>query len=581
MPRHWKLKDIDEQSVREIAGRTGMPIPLARALALRGHHDPDETEAFLNPRLADLSDPGLLPDMQKAVSRIRQAIDTGETISVFGDYDVDGVTSTAVLTRILSALGADVKSFIPDRLDEGYGLSYEALERCLEEHGSTLVITVDCGTNSVDSVTRALARQIDIIVTDHHEPDEQTAPAFAVINPKLACPEPHQGKNPPSLEILSGAGVAFKLAHALLKAGRADGNTAAEQVNLRDYFDIVALGTVADIVPLIDENRIIVRHGLNVMNATRWEGLRALKAVAGIHGDIETYHLAFQLGPRINAAGRIGQPMQALRLLVTDDAGEARRIAQLLNETNTERRRIEKEMAEAAFSEIDEYFDPEEHFGLVVAKEGWHPGVVGIVASRISKHYNRPAIVMGIDKDGHIRGSCRSIDEFDILEGLRACDRHLIQYGGHRMAAGVELPADSLETFRAAFNAAASSELKPLDLVPVLPIDAEVSGRDIDWNFLEKLKRLHPFGQDNPEPVWALCGIDHPGNIRVVGQNHLKFSVASSGRKFEAIAFNYSPDRLPGGKLDIAFTLKENNWNGSTNLQLQIKDIRAAKAETD
>jgi len=576
MSRRWNLKPIDKMAVRETADRTGLPMPLARALALRGHHAPDEIETFLNPRLTGLSDPYLLADMQKAAFRIWKAIDAGETISIFGDYDVDGVTSTAVLTRILFALGADVKPFIPDRLDEGYGLSLEALERCLEEHGSTLVVTVDCGTNSADSVAHAQARNVDVIVTDHHEPDERPAAAFALVNPKLGS-DPRQ-------ENLSGVGVAFKLAHALLKSGRDAGSAAAESIDLRDYLDIVALGTVTDLVPLIDENRIIVRHGLKVLNVTKWEGLRALKAVAGMRGEADTYHLGFQLGPRINAAGRIGQPMQALRLLVTDDADEARRIAKLLDETNTERRRIEKEMADAAFAEIDAYFDPEKHFGLVVAREGWHPGVVGIVASRVSRHYNRPAIVLGIDEDGHTRGSCRSIDVFDVLEGLRACNQHLVKYGGHKMAAGVELSSVSLDAFKAAFNVAASSKLKPLDLFPVQHIDAEVSGEELDWNFFKQLKRLHPFGQDNPEPVWALCDIDVLGKPRVVGQNHLKLSIAfpstglrtGSGRKFDAIAFNFPLEQLPEGKLDIAFTLKENTWNGNTSLQMQIKDIHAA-----
>jgi single-stranded-DNA-specific exonuclease len=573
MSSRWKLKPIDKMAVRETAGRSGLPMPLARALALRGHLAAGAIETFLNPRLTGLSDPYLLADMQKAVFRIWKAIEANETISIFGDYDVDGVTSTALLTRILFALGADVKPFIPDRLDEGYGLSLEALERCLEEHGSTLVVTVDCGTNSADSVAHAQARNVDVIVTDHHEPDARPAAAFALVNPKLGSDTRQEN--------LSGVGVAFKLAHALLKSGRDAGSAAAERIDLRDYLDIAALGTVADLVPLIDENRIIVRHGLNVLNVTKWEGLRALKAVAGMRGEADTYHLGFQLGPRINAAGRIGQPMQALRLLVTDDADEARRIATLLDETNTERRRIEKEMADAVFAEIDAYFDPEKNFGLVVAREGWHPGVVGIVASRVSRHYNRPAIVMGMDEDGHTRGSCRSIDVFDVLEGLRACSQHLVKYGGHKMAAGVELLSASLEAFRVAFNVAASSKLKPLDLFPVQHIDAGVSGEELDWNFFEQLKRLHPFGQDNPEPVWALCDIDVVGKPRVVGKNHMKLSVASKGQTFDAIAFNYPLDRLPDGRLDVAFTLKENRWNGNAGLQLQIRDIRAAKGEKD
>ena len=566
---HWKTKTIDAQTVFATANQTGLPVPIARALALRGHHQPDEIEAFLNPRLGGLSDPFLLPGMEKAVSRLWKALDAGETITVFGDYDVDGVTSTALLTRILAGLGADVKPFIPDRLDEGYGLSKEALGRCLEEHGSTLLVTVDCGTNAVDSVARAQASGVDIIVTDHHEPDEQTAAAFALINPKLGGFQP--------LENLSGVGIAFKLAHALLKSGRERGSAAANQLELRNYLDLAALGTVADIVPLVGENRIIVRHGLARLGMTQWEGLRALKAVAGLRGEADTYHLGFQLGPRINAAGRIGQPMQALRLLVTDNPAEARDIADLLDRTNQERRKLERDMADQAFAEIDAYFDPEKHFGLVVAREGWHPGVVGIVASRVSRHYNRPAIVMGIDAEGHARGSCRSIAAFDMLEGLRACEGLLVKYGGHKMAAGVQLGPASLDAFKTAFNSAAAAGLAAVDLSPVLSIDSEVSGDELDWEFFRQLKQLNPFGQDNPEPVWALHGVKVAGRPRVVGQKHLKLTIVSKGRKFNAIAFNYPLARLPEGTVDIAFTLKENSWNGSTTLQLQVNDIRAAE----
>lgn len=563
---HWKTKAIDGQAVFATANRTGLPIPIARALALRGHHQPDEIEAFLDPRLGDLSDPFLLPDMQKAVSRLWKALDAGETITVFGDYDVDGVTSTALLTRILAGLGGAARPFIPDRLDEGYGLSQEALDRCLEEHGSTLVVTVDCGSNAVESIAHAQAGGVDVIVTDHHEPVGQTAAAFALVNPKLGGFQP--------LENLSGVGIAFKLAHALIKSGREHGNAAAEQLDLRDYLDLAALGTVADIVPLTGENRIIVRHGLVRLGMTRWEGLRALKAVAGLRGEADTYHLGFQLGPRINAAGRIGQPMQALRLLTTDDPAEAREIADLLDRTNQERRKLERDMADQAFAEIDAYFDPEKNFGLVVAREGWHPGVVGIVASRVARHYNRPAIVMGIDEAGQARGSCRSIEAFDLLEGLRGCEGLLEKHGGHKMAAGVQLPAASLDAFKSAFNMVAATALERVDLSPSLAIDSEVSGSELDWDFFRKLRQLAPFGQGNPEPVWALLGAELAGPPRVAGQKHLKLSFVSQGRKFEAIAFNYPLDRLPEGSLDLAFTLKENSWRGNTSLQLQIRGMR-------
>lgn len=568
MPMRWKIKSVDEEKVRNIAGFTSLPAPLARALALRGQQATEEVEAFLNPRLADLSDPFLFSGMRLAVARIWEAIGKGETVSVFGDYDVDGITATALLTRVLSALGAQVKPFIPSRLDEGYGLSQDALERCLAEHGPAVVVSVDCGVNSTESVAFAQSKGVDVIVTDHHEPAEQTAPAFALINPKLGCARGTEG--------LSGAGVAFKLAHALLKFGQETGKPVVDEVDLRDYLDLVALGSVADIVPLVGENRILVRHGLVRLGSTKWIGMQALRLVAGAKGEPDTFHLGFQLGPRINAAGRIARPMEALQLLLTEDEAEARRIAKLLDDTNTERRCIEKEMADEAFAEIDAYFDPKKDFGLVVAKEGWHPGVVGIVASRVSRRYNRPAIVMGIEGDGSAHGSCRSIDEFDLLEGLGACGRYLERFGGHKMAAGLAVKPGELDAFKACFNSAATRVLAEMDLAPLLQIDAEVYARELDQEFLEQLKRLQPFGQGNPEPVWVLNGACISGSPRVVGQKHLKMALASGGHSFDAIAFNYPLENLPSGAIDVAFNLKENHWNGGKSLQLHIKDVRAA-----
>ncbi len=565
----WKLKPSDAGAARAIAERSALPPPLARVLALRGFATPEEIDVFLDPKLADLSEPYSLPDMEKAARRLWAAIDGGETITVFGDYDVDGVTSTALLTRVFAALGARVEPFIPDRLDEGYGLSLDALERCLEEHGSSVLVSVDCGSNSVESVERAKALGVDVIVTDHHEPEAETAAAFALINPKLG--------DVPMLENLSGVGVAFKLAHAMVKSGRAMKKSAAAAMDLRDYLDIVALGTVADIVPLVEENRVLVRHGLRQLGATRWSGLEALKKIARVKGEPDTYQLGFQLGPRINAAGRIGQPMQALRLLVTDDPNEARRLAKLLDDNNTERRRIERDMADAAFAEIDAYYDAEKHFGLVVAREGWHPGVVGIVASRVSRHYNRPAIIMGVEETGAARGSCRGIERYNLLDGLQACEASLAKFGGHKMAAGLEVKPGELNAFKRAFNAAVTESLSGVDLTPSLKIDSYVAAEEVDGEFMEQLKRLRPFGQDNPEPVWAMKGVRVSGSPRVVGGSHLKLSLVSNGRTFEAIAFNYPMKQLPAAEMEIAFSLKENVWRGAVSLQLQLLDVRAAE----
>lgn len=560
---------MDETPARDAAGDSSLPLPLVRLLAARGFTDLDEQHSFLDPRLSGLTNPLLLPDMPVAVERIWRAIDAGETITVFGDYDVDGITAAALLTRVLSALGGRVAPFIPDRMDEGYGLSQDALDRCIEECRPSLIITVDCGVNSVDSVADAGQRGIDVVVTDHHQPADETAAPLALVNPKLG--------NHEELEILAGVGVAFKLAHALVKTGRENGNEPAGALELREYLDFVALGTVADMVPLLNENRILVKHGLAQMYRTRWVGMAALKTVAGLQDEPEAWHLGFQLGPRINAAGRIGQPMESLQLLTTDDAQEARRIAALLDQTNRDRQTLEKTMAEEAMREIDEYYDPAVHFGLVVAREAWHPGVVGIVASRICRKYNRPAIVMGIDEDHHARGSCRSIDEYDILEGLKTCADYLIKFGGHKMAAGVTLAQRDIAAFRQAFNDAAARQLRNLDLSPVQPVDAFLTAGDLDESFMDALKQLQPFGQDNPEPVWALRGAAVQGTPRVVGNSHLKFSVQADGKLFDVIAFNFAPEDLPDGRIDIAFTLTENTWNGTTSLQLQLRDARPAQ----
>jgi single-stranded-DNA-specific exonuclease len=568
MPRKkWHIQTADPVAVEKLAERLKLPMAIAQVVVDRGFASIPEVEAFFHPQLASLSDPFALPDMKAAVERIWNAIDAGESIAVFGDYDVDGITSTALLFRILSGLGAKVQSFVPDRIDEGYGLSLDAMERCLAELDPALLISVDCGTNSIESVRLAGTRGVDVIVTDHHEPGEETAPAFALINPKLGdCGE-----------ILSGVGVAFKLAHALIKTGRSQSRASAARFDLRKYLDIVALGTVADIVPLVGENRIIVRHGLAQLNASQWAGMEALKDVASIKGEANTGQLGFQLGPRINAAGRIGEPMQAVRLLTTDDPLEARNIAKLLDRTNQERRAIERKMANDAFAEIDRHYNPEKHFGLVVAREGWHPGVVGIVASRVSRHYNRPSIILGIDADGSARGSCRGIAEFDLLAGLQACEAYLDTYGGHKMAAGLALKPHVLDAFRLAFNAVAADMLSAVDLTPVQRVDAIVNAAELDWNFYELLRQLRPFGQDNPEPIWALLGARVIGAPRVVGQHHLKLTLGIEQYTFEAIAFNYPRESLPAGKIDVAFMLQENSWNGNTSLQLQVQDIRPAK----
>ena len=565
----WVLKEINEQQVDELVEKTNSSRPLAQLLLARGFSEKKSIDSFLKPRLNSLSNPFLLPDMQRAVDRIWQAVDAEETIVVFGDYDVDGVTSTALLVRLLSELGVKTFSFIPDRMNDGYGFSLSAFEHCQKMCDMSLLVTVDCGTNSIETIAHAQANGVDVIVTDHHEPEQKTAAPIALVNPKL-------GKIS-DVENLAGVGVVFKLAHALIKQGRKLKKALAEKIDLQDYLDLVALGTVGDLVPLLLENRTLVRHGLARFNTTRWEGLKALKESAKVKNEVTSYHLGFQIAPRINAAGRVGKPLQALELLTTDSPEVAKELADLLNQKNQERRRIEQEITEAALAEIEEYFDPKKNRGLVVFGDDWHPGVVGIVASRVSRHFHRPTIVLsGLRGGAVIRGSCRGIAGFDLLVALKRCGEHLQQFGGHKMAAGVEVRVEALEAFKNDFNHAVAEQFSDSDLEPVLHIDAPIQGKEMNEDFFASLCQLRPFGQENPEPVWLLKKAEVKGAVQRVGKKHLKFSVLVEGEVFEAIAFNFKKETLPVGCVDLVFKLQENRWRGRRTLQLQVLDIQPA-----
>lgn len=535
-------------------------------LAQRGCRTAGEAALFLNPSLSVLRDPLELPEMDPAVVRIRRALSAGEKITVFGDYDVDGVCSTAMLVRVLRELGGNVSAYIPSRFDDGYGLSPDALTACLDEHNPSLIVTVDCGTGAVDAVEKARAAGVDTVVTDHHEPGAQIASAVAVVNPK--CAENHPGR------ILAGAGVAFKLCHALVKSGRADGCMASAAVDLRKYLDFVAVATITDMVPLLGENRSLVRAGLQVLENSCWAGWNALKKMSAVTGSVETWHAGFSFGPRINAAGRTGRADAALELLLTDLPARADELAQVLDRANRERQTIEKAMILEAVEEIDAWFDGKKDFGVVIAREGWHTGVIGIVASRLVARYNRPVAVIGLN-GGSGRGSCRSIEAFNVLDGLGACAGVLRQFGGHAMAAGLEVEEQHLDTFKTLFNEAAAAQLRTADLRPVLEIDCAVTLAEVDEAMLEGLRRTGPFGQDNPEPVWAACGVEAIDS-RILKEKHLKLTLSDGQTSREAIGFNMA-EKLPSGPVDVAFTLQENNWNGRTTVQLNIRNIRPAQ----
>jgi single-stranded-DNA-specific exonuclease len=544
----------------------GLPPQVGRLLAARGWTDPDAVRAFLNPRLSDLSDPFRLPDMRPAVERIRSALARGEPIVVFGDYDVDGVTATALLVQVLERLGGRITPFLPDRLTDGYGLGCAPLERCLDASGVGLVVSVDCGTGSADAVALAAARGVDVVVTDHHAAHGESAPAVAVVNP-------HRGADE-DLRALAGVGVAFKLCHALVKAGLEEGEAAARDVDLRDWLDLVAVGTVADVVPLTGENRILVRHGLRRLSATQSVGLKALCNVASAYPPFTGYHLGYVLGPRLNAAGRLGSARDALDLLLTDDAERAAALAGALDTANTERRRIEADMLESARAQVEAVFDPARHFGLVAGRTGWHLGTAGIVAGRLVRTFHRPSVVVVLDEDGGGRGSCRGIEGVDLTQALEACRNELDAFGGHRMAAGLTLRSGRLEAFREQFNAACAAQIDGRALGPVLHVDGWAALGDLDFDTAEALKALQPFGEGNPEPLWGVREVRVAGTPRIVGKDHLKFAVASGATVVDAIAFGMGGCALPDGPLDVVCHLQDNAFRGRPRLQLNVRDFR-------
>jgi single-stranded-DNA-specific exonuclease len=565
----WKTKECAEDSVARLIQDQNLYPPLARMLASRGFLDPNSVDHFLNPRLSDLSDPFLLPGMDQAVDRIWKAIDTGQQIVVFGDYDVDGITSTALMIQVLGRLGAKACPFLPHRIDDGYGLAEETLQRCIDTLRPQLVITVDCGTGAADSVKLAGRAGVDVVVTDHHAPSGLIAPAIAVVNPKLGLDEDSKE--------LAGVGVAFKVCHALLKVGRQKGRHTAATVDLRSYLDLVGVGTIADIVPLKAENRILARYGLDQLNKTISVGLKALVEVAGIEGHLDAYHVGFLIGPRLNAAGRLGDAQAALDLLLTHDPRRARDVALQLDQSNRERQHVEKQMVEEAIKELETTFDPKKDFGLVLARKGWHPGVIGIVASRLCQSYRRPTIVIALDETREGRGSCRSIEEFNIVDRLEECSDLLIRFGGHAMAAGLDIRDVHIEAFREKFNQVAARSLEGVDLRPVQKIDAWIDLWEADDRLLEGLKRMRPFGLGNPTPVWGSRGVRVVGQPRVLKEKHLKMWVASGAVQRNAIAFGHGQREIPAGLIDIAFQLDQNMYGGRQSLQLKVQDFRASE----
>jgi single-stranded-DNA-specific exonuclease len=550
--------------VRGLVDALQLPETVCSVLVARGLSTADEAKRFLRPRLDHLHDPSLLADGPRAAERIAAAISGGETILVHGDYDVDGVCAAALLTRWLRSLGGEVVPFVPHRVRDGYDFSRAGLAAA-REAGASLIVTADCGTLAYDPVLEACQAGIDVIVTDHHTAPEVLPAAAAVVNPRRAdCPYPEKG--------LSGTGVAYKLCELV-------GSLVGSNDGLADYLDLVALATVADLVPLTGENRVLVAYGLRRLAASRVRGLTALLDAAGVAPDeVTAGKLGFVIAPRINAAGRIGESSDALRLLLTEDDEEAATLARSLEETNRARRDEDRRTLDEALELLEEAYDPESHFGVVLWSEGWHPGVIGIVASRIVERVHRPVVLVALDGDEG-RGSARSIPGLHLYEALSECAAHLGRFGGHRQAAGMDVAREALPAFREAFNAAARARLTADDLRPTLRPDLEVSLADVDLELAHWLSYLGPHGIGNPGPLFLARRVGLEG-ARVVGERHLKAVLTSEAGSLEAIGFDlaerYPPDAVRAGLFDVLFRLERNEFRGVARAQARLVDLRPA-----
>lgn len=547
----------------------GRPIaPLIRLLlAQRGITTAEGVVDFLYPRLAMLGDPFELPEMDAAVERILAAVDARQRVVLYGDYDVDGVTSMAVLHLTLKAYGLDTHLFLPHRLEEGYGVSFDGIARVLEEFGKPdLFLALDCGTTSLKEMAFLAEQGVDVVIIDHHELSPLGRPACrALVNPKLGD----------SYHYFCTVGLVFKVAHALLKRRK------LPDFDLRETLDLVALGTVADLVPLVDENRVLVRRGLELIASTNRPGLKALKAVAGIDGVVQTQHLSFRLGPRLNAAGRLDTASTSLQVLLAADDESAAEGADLLDLHNRERQGVETQVFREAEAQLQALGDLSALSAIVLGSRDWHPGVVGIVASRLSRMCHRPTILIAIDEAGVGKGSGRSIPGISLVEAIEPCRDILRAGGGHAMAIGLSILEEHIDDFRTRFGQAISERLADQSLLPTLEIDAELRLRDMTSDFLEQFKLMEPFGMANPEPVFICREVYPKLPGRVMKEKHLRVSLMQDGIQQDAIYFNAPLANLPPPPWNVAVRLQRNFFRGNESWQFTIEGIRPADEPLD
>jgi len=562
----WSLLNPNQNTVSSVKKAFRTSEVIARVLANRNILNPNLARPFFTPNLDMLHNPYLMQDMDKAVERVLKNIKSGKPIMVFGDYDVDGTTGAAALYLAFQKFGADVTYYIPDREKEGYGLSYHGIE-VAKDIGIDLIITCDCGINAFVQVDFANEQNIDLIITDHHTTDTELPKAHAILNPKRKdCEYPFKG--------LCGGGVAFKLITAV-------GNEL--NIPLTDYEEIIpliTLGIAADVVPIKDENRVLVHHGLNILKNLEKPGLKTLLELAGLKGHISVGQLVFSIAPRINAAGRLGDANRAVELLVTDDQDKARLLVKELDNENKRRQMIQQAVVDEALLKVNAEADLKNENALVLANAGWHPGVVGIVASKIKEEFNRPTIIIALE-NGSGKGSARSVAGFDLYEALTACKTHLDGYGGHPMAAGLTLSNQKLEDFKKAFIDFANERLTKENLQATLTLDSEMALQDITPRFMEFLDKLSPYGPGNMRPKFAIRNVEIAGVPKVIGKTgeHIRFKIKQGLKSYPAVGFGLSNKYemlITGQPVDIACVVETNEWQGNTSIQMNVRDIKRA-----
>ncbi len=566
----WNLAEQNSPSLaREIARELEIPQVISQILVNRGIDNVTDMKRFFYPSLDDLSNPMELEGVPIAVERIIKALANREKIIIFGDYDVDGITATALLYLVMNRFGADVLYYLPDRIDEGYGLSRSGIDEAADK-GVSLLISVDCGITGIEEVEYAKTRGIDCIITDHHEPGEKLPEATALVDPKLS--------ETSSVHDLAGVGVAFKLAHALFD------ELGEDKTELYEHLDLAGLGTIADIVPLTGENRILAKFGLRQLESTKKPGLKSLLQVTGLWGnELFSWNVVFVLAPRLNAVGRIGSAESAFELLTTFDHTRAIQMARFLDEENIKRKKLDEHIFAEAIDMVENNIDLENERAIVLESSDWHVGVIGIVASRLVERYHRPTVLVSTT-DGAGQGSARSIPTFHLLDAVKESSDFLIKYGGHKYAAGLCIDPEQIVNFRESFVKVANKQLTAEDMIPHLKLDAQLDPDDISMDLLNWLKLFSPYGPKNMRPIFLLEKAEIIKPTKIVGKNHLKFKVLNSKRGFDAIGFGMGDMKT---KIDnaiepvhLAFVVESNNYYGYPQVQLRLKDIKIGERTT-